>query len=174
VRQAQLAAPLTGPAASVQPPANGHGAAPPSEYRAVTRSKAACGCAGECARVCCGCCSRACGWRDESPQIRYDWWLIQLTGWVLAVLLSRELGGQMVPLASYLFGDASPFHRLANAIDTLQWSCAAKRWTFAGILRIAVDLLQLFFVDWFNKFRKRSGVGGGQGGGARAEARGAL
>ena len=29
--------------------------------------------------------------------------------------------------------------------------CAVKRWTFAGFFRIAIDVLQLAFVDFFNK-----------------------
>ena len=31
--------------------------------------------------------------------------------------------------------------------------CAVKRWTFAGFFRIAIDVLQLAFVDFFNKFK---------------------
>ena len=29
--------------------------------------------------------------------------------------------------------------------------CAVKRWTFAGFFRIAIDVLQLAFVDFFIK-----------------------
>ena len=33
--------------------------------------------------------------------------------------------------------------------------CAVKRWTFAGFFRIAIDVLQLAFVDFFNKCAPR-------------------
>ena len=33
--------------------------------------------------------------------------------------------------------------------------CAVKRWTFAGFFRIAIDVLQLAFVDFFNKCARR-------------------
>eukprot|EP00965_Chrysotila_dentata_P258897 6213379-Pleurochrysis_carterae.AAC.6 len=33
-------------------------------------------------------------------------------------------------------------------------SSLTKRWTFSGVLRIAIDVLQLSVVDAFNKFRK--------------------
>jgi hypothetical protein len=86
--------------------------------------------------------------------VRYDWWLVQLLFWVGAVLASRELGGAAVPLFNRAMGNSSPYHRLAQAIDHLQWSCAVKRWTFAGAFRILIDLAQLFFVDSLNKFRR--------------------
>ena len=52
-------------------------------------------------------------------------------------------------------GDRSPYFLLAQAVAHLEWSCAAKRLVFTGVLRVAVDVAQLAFVDAFNKFRRR-------------------
>mmetsp|Transcript_56738 Transcript_56738/g.93863 ORF Transcript_56738/g.93863 Transcript_56738/m.93863 type:complete len:261 (+) Transcript_56738:97-879(+) len=86
------------------------------------------------------------------PDVRYSWWLVQLLFWVICVIASRLLGGLVVPLVARLFGDHSPYFVLARAIHNLKWSCAAKRWTFAGVFRIVIDLIQLAVVDFFNKF----------------------
>ena len=86
-------------------------------------------------------------------EVRYDWWLVQLLAWMMCVLCSRLLGGLGVPAAAALFHDSSPYFLLARSIHTLDWSCDTKRWVFAGILRIVIDILQLAAVDWFNKFR---------------------
>eukprot|EP01062_Namystynia_karyoxenos_P039101 TRINITY_DN28442_c0_g1_i1.p2 TRINITY_DN28442_c0_g1~~TRINITY_DN28442_c0_g1_i1.p2 ORF type:complete len:289 (+),score=103.26 TRINITY_DN28442_c0_g1_i1:61-867(+) len=93
-----------------------------------------------------------------SPSMR--WWAIQLAAWVLCVAVSRVVGGFAVPLFSAVLGSGSPFERLAKAIFRLSWSCPVKQWVFAGALRILVDLLQLAFVDFFNKYtgQARRGV----------------
>jgi hypothetical protein len=89
--------------------------------------------------------------------------MVQLLFWVGAVLASRELGGAGIPIISGVMGPSSPYDRLAQAIDDLHWSCSAKRWTFAGIFRILLDLAQLFFVDSLNKFRRgKAGASGGR------------
>ena len=80
---------------------------------------------------------------------------VQLVAWVCCVLASRLLGGLVVPAAAALAGQSSPYYLLAQAIYKLRWSCDAKRWTFAGVLRIVIDVLQLAFVDACNKFRRR-------------------
>jgi len=50
--------------------------------------------------------------------------------------------------------ERSPYFLLAQAIAQLEWSCAVKRWVFTGVLRVAVDVAQLAFVDAFNKSRR--------------------
>ena len=67
----------------------------------------------------------------------------QLTFWVLCVIASRLLGGMVVPAFHYAFGDMSPYYLFAGWIYDLPYSCAAKRWTFAGFFRIAIDVLQV-------------------------------
>uniref|UniRef100_A0A7S2GLM3 Uncharacterized protein n=1 Tax=Haptolina brevifila TaxID=156173 RepID=A0A7S2GLM3_9EUKA len=47
---------------------------------------------------------------------------------------------------------------MAKAIYLLAWSCATKRWVFAGVLRFTIDLVQLAVVDAFNKFRRLVGL----------------
>ena len=84
---------------------------------------------------------------------RYDWWLVQASMWVLCVLCSRLLGGLVVPTAAAALHERSPYYLLAKAIDELDWTCDAKRWCFAGVLRIVIDVAQLAVVDFFNKFR---------------------
>ena len=37
---------------------------------------------------------------------------------------------------------------------------ARRSWTFAGVFRIMIDVLQLAFVDMFNKFRHKMGAPG--------------
>ena len=44
---------------------------------------------------------------------------------------------------------------MAGWVYALPWSCDAKRWVFTGVMRIVVDLVQLAFVDFFNKARAR-------------------
>lgn len=99
-----------------------------------------------------GCCSEDAG----EPHARLDFWGVQLVCWVGCVLVSRLLGGLCVPLLALTWGDASPYYCLARAIHLLPWSCDAKRWCFAGVLRVVVDVLQLAFVDFFNRFRRRA------------------
>ena len=116
----------------------------------------ACGQAGSalqsgCSACCCCCC--------EPSEVRCDWFLVQLFFWTVCVLASRLLGGLVVPACAAALGDASPYHQLAAAINALDWSCDAKRWTFAGVLRIVIDVLQLAVVDFFNKFKAPSSRG---------------
>ena len=51
-----------------------------------------------------------------------------------------------------LIGPYSPFHMMAHFIARLQWSCAAKRYFFAGFLRVTLDIVEITVVDFFNKF----------------------
>ena len=119
-------------------------------------SDAACGPFGRGARSAWGAAGRCFGWAAERPPVRYDWWCVQLFFWVCCVLFSRILGGLVVPTLAHFYGESSPYFRLAGWIYHLPMTCAAKRWTFAGFFRIAIDLLQLAFVDALNKYRRRS------------------
>ena len=49
----------------------------------------------------------------------------------------------VVPAFHYALGDMSPYYLFAGWIYDLPYSCAAKRWTFAGFFRIAIDVLQV-------------------------------
>uniref|UniRef100_A0A7S0LIA8 Uncharacterized protein n=1 Tax=Coccolithus braarudii TaxID=221442 RepID=A0A7S0LIA8_9EUKA len=124
------------------------------ELPLMPKKTAACGVAGEAVESTCGFVEKLCC-LDSSEPVRYDWWLVQLVCWGVCVLCSRLLGGLLVPLLGYAAGDSSPYYQIAGWIYRLPWSCALKRWTFAGVFRIIVDVLQLFVVDTFNKFRRR-------------------
>ena len=100
------------------------------------------------------CDSAICGADPEDYGVRYDWWLTQLLWWCVCVVCSRLLGGMVVPAFAMALGHSSPYYVLARAIHRLGWSCDAKRWTFAGVLRLVIDVLQLALVDWFNKFHR--------------------
>jgi len=65
------------------------------------------------------------------------------------------LGGLVVPLFDATLHQKSPYYLLSRWIYHLPWTCAAKQWTWAGVCRIVIDVLQLGFVDFFNKFRRR-------------------
>jgi len=90
-------------------------------------------------------------WSD--PRVKMSWWSIQCAFWVCCVITSRLLGGLVVPACAALLGESSPYYLLAEWIYYLPISCAAKRWTFAGVFRVLIDLLQLAVVDFFNKFK---------------------
>jgi hypothetical protein len=120
----------------------------------ATSTPPACGSVGETARCLGRRCTCCCG-KGEPRLARYDWWLVQASMWVTCVLCSRLLGGLVVPAAAAALGDQSPYYMLAKVIHELDWTCDAKRWTFAGVLRIVIDVAQLAIVDWFNKFRTR-------------------
>eukprot|EP01001_Neometanema_parovale_P008950 NODE_5202_length_970_cov_56.675325_g4990_i0.p1 GENE.NODE_5202_length_970_cov_56.675325_g4990_i0~~NODE_5202_length_970_cov_56.675325_g4990_i0.p1 ORF type:complete len:298 (+),score=40.67 NODE_5202_length_970_cov_56.675325_g4990_i0:41-895(+) len=90
---------------------------------------------------------------------RPAWWAVQLFVWVLCVMISRVVGGFALPLFGLVFGNASPFYLIATAIYDLDWSCGTKRFVFAGFLRIAIDLLQIAVVDFFNKYVNLARVG---------------
>ena len=49
----------------------------------------------------------------------------------------------VVPAFHYALGDMSPYYLFAGWIYDLPYSCAAKRWPFAGFFRIAIDVLQV-------------------------------
>lgn len=131
--------------------------------KAYDPSRRACGCVGAAWN---GCCTPLCnlgGCGDKDPEVKYDWWFVQLFFWVLCVLLSRVVGGLVVPFCHTMLGEASPYYKFAAWIYSLHFDvfgvpaegiCAVKRWTFAGFFRIAIDVLQLAFVDFFNKFKK--------------------
>lgn len=143
----------------------GEGAGDARKALMAAHEPAACGILGEVARrigracesscCCASYCAPCCCPGGEPRLVRYDWWLVQLVAWVACVLCSRLLGGLVVPAAAAAFGEASPYYLLAQSIHSLSWSCDAKRWTFAGVLRIAIDVLQLAVVDWFNKYHAR-------------------
>ena len=95
----------------------------------------------------------------DDSEIRYSWWAIQLVCWASAVVVSRLLGGLVVPTVAMLLGDHSPYYLMASWIYALPMSCAAKRWTFAGVFRILIDILQLAIVDFFNKFHAGRAAG---------------
>lgn len=118
----------------------------------TTSEPPVCGPAGEAARCIGRRCSCLCG-EGEPRMARYDWWLVQTSMWVLCVLCSRLLGGLVVPTTAAALHERSPYYLLAKAIDELDWTCDAKRWCFAGVLRIVIDVVQLAVVDFFNKFR---------------------
>ena len=92
---------------------------------------------------------------EPHPPVYYSWWATQLVVWVGCVMVSRSVGGLVLPAVELVLGHRSPFHGIARAIYALRWSCAAKRLFFAGLLRILIDVLQIAVVDFFNKFRKR-------------------
>uniref|UniRef100_A0A6U5LZA2 Uncharacterized protein n=1 Tax=Calcidiscus leptoporus TaxID=127549 RepID=A0A6U5LZA2_9EUKA len=130
------------------------------EIALVPETAVACGLVGEAAIRSCGAmealigrvCRSSC---ESNEQVRYDWWLVQLSFWVCCVAISRLLGGLFVPLVKLLAADSSPYLLMARWIYELPWTCSLKRWTFAGLFRIVIDVVQLALVDWFNKFRRR-------------------
>ena len=59
---------------------------------------------------------------DAAGEVRYSWWLVQLTFWVLCVIASRLLGGMVVPALHYALGDKSPYYLFAGWIYDLPLS----------------------------------------------------
>ena len=92
---------------------------------------------------------------NYNNDIRVSWLFMQMFVWVLCVVASRWLGGLIVPLCEYYLDDNSPFYLLAEGIYNLDMTCVQKQWLFAGFLRVVIDILQLAFVDFFNKYVKR-------------------
>lgn len=87
------------------------------------------------------------------PRPLFRWWLNQLLAWMLCVFVSRMFAGLIVPFVNHHLGTHSPFYMIALWIYELEWSCDTKRWVFVGAFRIVIDLLQIAFVDYFNKSR---------------------
>eukprot|EP00906_Rhabdomonas_costata_P013886 RCo019906 len=83
---------------------------------------------------------------------RLSWWGAQLAAWIACVVVSRLLGGLVLPGFELAMGERSPFHELAEWIYLLPWECGSKRFVFAGFLRVLIDLVQIAVVDFFNKF----------------------
>ena len=93
--------------------------------KAYDANRRACGCVGSLWNGCCTPLCKAGGCGDADPEVKYDWWFVQLFFWVLCVLLSRILGGLVVPFFHTVMGDNSP--------------CAARA-RFGAMLRRAILL----------------------------------
>ena len=76
--------------------------------KAYDANRRACGCVGAIWNGCCTPLCKAGGCGDADPEVKYDWWFVQLFFWVLCVLLSRILGGLVVPFFHTVMGDNSP------------------------------------------------------------------
>eukprot|EP01006_Ploeotia_vitrea_P024460 TRINITY_DN57270_c0_g1_i1.p1 TRINITY_DN57270_c0_g1~~TRINITY_DN57270_c0_g1_i1.p1 ORF type:complete len:446 (+),score=41.66 TRINITY_DN57270_c0_g1_i1:40-1377(+) len=96
---------------------------------------------------------KLCLWMGRESEHMW-WWAVQCVTWVICVIISRKVGGEMLPLFETLFENADPFRLMSGGIYDLNWTCAAKRVLFAGLGRIVIDVIQIAVVDFFNKFVK--------------------
>ena len=90
---------------------------------------------------------------QESSKVKLLWWFNQLCAWMVCVFISRVLAGAVVPFCFRMFHYNSPFYIIAQWIYELEWSCDTKRYVFAGLMRVVIDLIQIAFVDYWNKAR---------------------
>ena len=84
-----------------------------------------------------------------------SWFIYQTATWVCCVVLSRLLGGLFIPFVYYIMETSSPFYLMTQWIYNLPWSCATKQWVFVGFFRLIIDVIQIAFVDYFNKYNKK-------------------
>jgi hypothetical protein len=90
------------------------------------------------------------------PALDGWWWWSQTASWSICVAVSRIFSGLVMMMALLVYNaPTNPIVLIATAVSEMPLTCAAKQWLIAGVLRIAVDVLQYLIIDAVNKFRTK-------------------
>lgn len=90
---------------------------------------------------------------DEwGPQLEGSWWATQCLAWCLCVAASRAVSGGLLLLSlQYVPLEWNVLLWLAKWISSWPFSCGAKQWIVAGVMRTTTDIAQYLIVDVVNK-----------------------
>ena len=84
----------------------------------------------------------------EWSEINWRWVLNQQFAWIMCIVASRLIAGQLLFWVIHkVFGASSPILWLGLKIQALEWDCDTKIAVFMGLSRLVIDALQFIIVD---------------------------